>query len=226
MDDGIPRLANTLPQRKKAAFALRKAYWPALTSLCETLLAIAPTWLDIRRGIVRAAERHTPCGSRDSPKTMWTHGMVQAEVVAEAACKAHTASPGGSLPELKLSANGRTAIIPFAVFSPCCQRSVRKILVPSRAQACDAPRHGSATSPPSEIGCAVLLGPRLCSVSAAGNPLVRHTVRVALAAVPTVFCTPCACVPPGDWNMDWSFMPYALELATYDALRGVAPSAY
>ncbi|PWV17851.1 hypothetical protein C3747_16g349 [Trypanosoma cruzi] len=68
MDDGAPRLANTLPRREKATFALRKADWPAFTSLCETLLAAASTCLEIRSGILRAAERHIPRGSRDSPK--------------------------------------------------------------------------------------------------------------------------------------------------------------
>ncbi|ESS62427.1 hypothetical protein TCDM_09893 [Trypanosoma cruzi Dm28c] len=68
MDDGVPRLANTLPRRKKATFALRKADWPDFISLCETLLAAASTWLEIRSGIVRAAERHIPRGSRNSPK--------------------------------------------------------------------------------------------------------------------------------------------------------------
>ncbi|RNC37730.1 hypothetical protein TcCL_NonESM13096 [Trypanosoma cruzi] len=96
MGDGIPRLANTLPRRKKATFALRKADWPASTS-CEALLATAPTWLYIRRGILRAAERHIPRGSRDSPKTIWTHEMGQAEIAAEAAYNAHIASPGDSL---------------------------------------------------------------------------------------------------------------------------------
>ncbi|RNC52479.1 hypothetical protein TcCL_ESM10281 [Trypanosoma cruzi] len=68
MDDVIPRIANTLPRREKATFALRKADWPASTSLCETHPAAASTWLDIRSGILRAAERHIPRGSRDSPK--------------------------------------------------------------------------------------------------------------------------------------------------------------
>ncbi|RNE95903.1 hypothetical protein TcG_13204 [Trypanosoma cruzi] len=68
MDDGTPRIANTLPRRKKATFALRKADWPAFTSLCETLLAAASTCLEIRSGILRAAERHIPRGSRNSPK--------------------------------------------------------------------------------------------------------------------------------------------------------------
>ncbi|RNC51028.1 hypothetical protein TcCL_ESM11892 [Trypanosoma cruzi] len=67
MDDAIPRIANTLPRREKATSAMRKADWPAFTS-CETHPATASTWLDIRSGIVRAAERHIPRGSRDSPK--------------------------------------------------------------------------------------------------------------------------------------------------------------
>ncbi|EKG06677.1 hypothetical protein TCSYLVIO_002210 [Trypanosoma cruzi] len=90
--------------------------------------------------------------------------MEQAECVAAAACH-----------ELKYSANGRTAIMPSAMVSPCCQRSVRNSLVPSRAQVCDAPRHGGTTSPPSGIGCAaVLLGPRLCSVSAVTSSRREH----------------------------------------------------
>ncbi|PWV19949.1 hypothetical protein C3747_8g504 [Trypanosoma cruzi] len=68
MDNGIPRIANTLPRREKATSALRKADWPAFISLCETLLATASAWLDPRGGILRAAERHIPRGSRESPK--------------------------------------------------------------------------------------------------------------------------------------------------------------
>ncbi|KAF8306490.1 hypothetical protein TcBrA4_0022030 [Trypanosoma cruzi] len=67
-DEDIPRLANTLPRREKATFALRKADWPDFTSLCETLLAAASTCLEIRSGILQAAERHIPRGSRNSPK--------------------------------------------------------------------------------------------------------------------------------------------------------------
>ncbi|RNC38234.1 hypothetical protein TcCL_NonESM12537 [Trypanosoma cruzi] len=90
--------------------------------------------------------------------------MEQAECVAAAACH-----------ELKCSANVRTAIMPSAVASPCCQRSVRNSLVPSRSQACDTPRHGGATFLPSGIGCAaVLLGPRLCSASAGTSSRREH----------------------------------------------------
>ncbi|RNC55186.1 hypothetical protein TcCL_ESM07330 [Trypanosoma cruzi] len=93
--------------------------------------------------MVGDAQMHRTSGSRDSPTGIWTDGMEQTECVAAAAC-----------PELKCSANGRTAIMPSAVASPCCQRSVRNSLVPSRSQACDTLRHGSTTSP--LLGSAVL----------------------------------------------------------------------
>ncbi|KAF8277910.1 hypothetical protein TcYC6_0005230 [Trypanosoma cruzi] len=219
MDDGIPRIANTLPRREKATSALRKADWPAFTSLCETLLAADSTWSGIRRGILRAAERHIPRGSRDSPqesrRTEWSRPSLLRRQHATSVLSYREAA----CPELKCSTNGRTAIIPFAVFSPCCQRSVRNSLV-----SCDAPRHGGTTSLPFGIGCAAaLLGARLCSASAAGNLLVRHTVRVASAAILTVVCTVCACVPSGDWDMDWPFTPCAPDSAIRDCLPGVAP---
>ncbi|RNC52696.1 hypothetical protein TcCL_ESM10038 [Trypanosoma cruzi] len=65
--------------------------------------------------------------------------------------------------------------MPSAVASPCCQRSVRNSLVPSRAKACDTLRHGSATFLPSGIDCAaVLLGPRLCSASTGTSSRREH----------------------------------------------------
>ncbi|KAF8292053.1 hypothetical protein TcYC6_0118900 [Trypanosoma cruzi] len=93
--------------------------------------------------MVGDALRHRKSGSRESSRGISTDGMEHAECVAAAAC-----------PELKCSANGRTAIMPSVVASPCCQRSVRNSLVPSRAQACDTPRHGGTTSRP--LGSAVL----------------------------------------------------------------------
>ncbi|RNC57582.1 trans-sialidase [Trypanosoma cruzi] len=114
--------------------------------------------------------------------------------------------------------------MPSAVVSPYRWRSVQSSLVPSRAQACDTPRHGGTTSPLSGIGCAaVLLGLCLCSAVAAGNPLVRRTVRVSRAAIPTAACTFCARVPPGYWNMDWPFTPCAPDSAIRDCLPGMAP---
>ncbi|RNC39761.1 hypothetical protein TcCL_NonESM10845 [Trypanosoma cruzi] len=114
--------------------------------------------------MVGDAPRHCASGSRDIPTGICTDGMEQAECVAAAACH-----------ELKCSANGRTAIMPSAVASPCCQRSVRNSLVSSRSHACDAPRHGGATSLPSGIGCAaVLLGPLLCPASAGTSSRSEH----------------------------------------------------
>ncbi|RNE97231.1 trans-sialidase [Trypanosoma cruzi] len=178
---------------------------------------LAPRRLRIVSGrcdhMVGDALRHRTSGSREIPTCIWTDGMEQAECVAAAAC-----------PELKLPASGRTAIMPSAVVSPCCWMSVQSSLVPSRAQACDALRHGGTTFPLSGIGCAaVLLGLRLCSASAAGKPLVRHTVRVAFAAIPTAACTVCARVPPGDWNMNWPFTPCAPDSAIRECLPGLAP---
>ncbi|PWU86516.1 hypothetical protein C4B63_118g11 [Trypanosoma cruzi] len=138
MVDGIPRLANTLPRRKKATFALQKADWPAFTSLCKTLLATASTLLDIRRGIVRAAERHIPRGSRDSPKTMWTHEMEQAEVAYEAAHEAHTLPHQETACfEPNLLEKEGTKIKPCAVASLCFWKPARKDLGPRPARAGD-----------------------------------------------------------------------------------------
>ncbi|RNE99901.1 uncharacterized protein Tco025E_09213, partial [Trypanosoma conorhini] len=97
-EDGVPRLANALPRRKKATFALRKADWPAFTSQGEELLASVTTWLEFRRGILRAAKRTIPRGSRANPKTIWTDEMEQAESTPLAAFNAHLASPGDSVP--------------------------------------------------------------------------------------------------------------------------------
>ncbi|RNC38173.1 hypothetical protein TcCL_NonESM12609, partial [Trypanosoma cruzi] len=78
----------------------------------------------------------------------------------------------------------------------------------------------------SGIGCAaVLLGLRLCSALAAGNPLVRHTVRVSRAAISNAFCTAFARVTPGGWNIDWLFTPCVLELAIRDCLPCLAPGS-
>ncbi|RNC38511.1 hypothetical protein TcCL_NonESM12234 [Trypanosoma cruzi] len=125
--------------------------------------------------MVGNALRHRTSGSRDRPqesrRTEWSRpSLFQRQPATsvlfyrEAAC-----------PVLNCSANGRTAIMPFAVFSPCCQRPVRNSLFSCGAQACDAPRHGGTTSLPSGIGCAaVLLGPRLCAASAVTSSRREH----------------------------------------------------
>ncbi|RNC38938.1 hypothetical protein TcCL_NonESM11773 [Trypanosoma cruzi] len=64
-EDGIPRLAGMLPQRKHVAFFLRDADWNASTSACGTPLATVTTWLEIHRGTI-------PRGSRDIPTCIWT----------------------------------------------------------------------------------------------------------------------------------------------------------
>ncbi|ESS60629.1 hypothetical protein TCDM_11835 [Trypanosoma cruzi Dm28c] len=90
-----------LPRRKHVAVVLREADCDASTTACVTPLATVTTWLEMRKCTV-------PRGSRDSPTGITTDGMEQAESVSAAACL-----------ELKYSTNGRSAIIPFAVFSPC-----------------------------------------------------------------------------------------------------------
>ncbi|KAF8289303.1 hypothetical protein TcBrA4_0001990 [Trypanosoma cruzi] len=159
-EDGISRPAGMQPRRKNVAFFLHEAGRNDFTSACNVS--------GYCNHMVGDAPRHRKSGSRDSPTGICTDGMEQAECVAAAA-----------RPELKMSANGRTAIMPSAVASPHRWRSVRNSLVPSRAQACDAPRHGGTTSPLTGIGCAaVLLGPRLCSASAAGrNARPSHSPR-------------------------------------------------
>ncbi|KAF8307064.1 hypothetical protein TcBrA4_0021100 [Trypanosoma cruzi] len=100
-EDGLSRQAGMVPRRKHVAVVLRDADCDASTTACGTPLATVTTWLEMRKCTV-------PRGSRDSPTGIWTDGMEQAECVSAAACL-----------ELMFSANGRSAIIPFAVFSPC-----------------------------------------------------------------------------------------------------------
>ncbi|PWV09754.1 hypothetical protein C3747_75g39 [Trypanosoma cruzi] len=97
LDDGIPRPANTLPRREKATSALRKADWPAFTSLCETLLAAASTWLDIRSGILRAAERHIPRGSVTAQNNLEKRNGTSRVRRRSSTKSTHIASPGDSL---------------------------------------------------------------------------------------------------------------------------------
>ncbi|KAF8289660.1 hypothetical protein TcBrA4_0139590 [Trypanosoma cruzi] len=111
-EDGLSRQAGMLPRRKHAALALREADCDASTTACVTPLATVTTWLEMRKCTI-------PRGSRDSPTGITTDGMEQAECVAATACNERTFLPEAACPELTCSANGRTAIIPFAVFSPC-----------------------------------------------------------------------------------------------------------
>ncbi|EKF98846.1 hypothetical protein TCSYLVIO_010250, partial [Trypanosoma cruzi] len=209
MVDGIPRLANTLPRRKKATLALRKADWPAFTSLCETLLATASTWLVPCGGIVRAAERHIPRGSRDSPKTMWTHEMEQAKVADEAAHEART-SPHQETAcfEPNLLEKEGTEIKPCAVTSLCFWKPARKDLEPHPARAGDI-----FTAWRCRIlilwnrWCSALIfGPRLCPASATGKSACSSFCAVSRAIPPyTAAAARCTPLVPGGWEMDRSF---------------------
>ncbi|RNC36550.1 hypothetical protein TcCL_Unassigned00461 [Trypanosoma cruzi] len=155
MEDGIPRLANTLPRREKATSALREADWPAFTSLCETLLANASAWLDLRSGILRAAERHIPRDSRDSPKqsgqtklnnpnppqkqhTKHTHRLARRQ---PASSQIHPKSGG-----IKSSL---TLWLLYASGSPCEKNW--GFIHPKLAI---SPRHGGAAPSSPAIGCA------------------------------------------------------------------------
>ncbi|EAN86980.1 hypothetical protein Tc00.1047053510385.20 [Trypanosoma cruzi] len=65
---------------------------------------------------------------------------------------------------------------------------------------------------------------RVCALSwLQENLLVRHTVRVARAAIPSAVCTVCACVSPGGCDVDGSFTPYALEFTIRHCLPCLAP---
>ncbi|KAF5219300.1 hypothetical protein ECC02_007726 [Trypanosoma cruzi] len=101
-EDGIPRQAGMLPRRKHAAFAMCAADWNDSTTAFHAPLATATTWLEMHRSTIQAARSDIPCGSRVIPTGMWTDGMERAESTAAAACNAHTASPGGSLPRAEV----------------------------------------------------------------------------------------------------------------------------
>ncbi|ESS55593.1 hypothetical protein TCDM_12924 [Trypanosoma cruzi Dm28c] len=111
-EDGLSRQAGMLPRRKHVAVVLRDADCDASTTACVTPLATVTTWLEMRKCAV-------PRGSRDIPTGIWTDGMEQAECVAATACNERTFLPEAACLELTFSANGRTAIIPSAVFSYC-----------------------------------------------------------------------------------------------------------
>ncbi|RNF03282.1 trans-sialidase [Trypanosoma cruzi] len=76
------------------------------------------------------------------------------------------------------------------------------------------------------LGSAVLRYCWACVCALPRQPvetLVRHTFRVAFAAIPTAVRTVCARVPPGDWNMNWPFTPCAPDSAIRECLPCLAP---
>ncbi|KAF8307019.1 hypothetical protein TcBrA4_0020880 [Trypanosoma cruzi] len=111
-EDGLSRQAGMLPRRKHVAVVLREADCDASTSACVTPLATVTTWLEMRKCTI-------PRGSRDSPqksrRTEWSRPSVLRRQHATSVLSYREAA----CPELTCSANGRSAIIPFAVFSPC-----------------------------------------------------------------------------------------------------------
>ncbi|RNC53845.1 hypothetical protein TcCL_ESM08793 [Trypanosoma cruzi] len=194
MDDGIPRIANTLPRREKVTFALRKADWPASTSLCETLPATASTWLDVLRGKLRAAECHIPRGSRETPKrcgrTKWNKPRSPR--------KQHTTH---TLPRPEK-----------AWFEPNSskKRGIKSGLTPWPRYASGSPRAKYLEPHPAQTGdifaawrrrtlilwdrwcSALIFGPRLCSASATGKSAcpsfcAGFTCHITLC---------CCCCPP------------------------------
>ncbi|EKF28585.1 hypothetical protein MOQ_007663 [Trypanosoma cruzi marinkellei] len=227
----MPRLANTLPRRRKATFALRKADWPAFTSSCETLLATASTCLDSRRGILRAARRHIPHGSRDSPKSIQTRKMEQAETAAEAAYEAHTLPLLGTCYiSLNLPNKERNDIEPCAVASLCLWKPAQKKKRGSSSSPSWRYLHGMAAPhphPPESVVLRTDLGRVGAMPRQQANLLVRHFVRVSSAKLPyTVVAaarrTP---LPSGGWEMDRPLTPYEIDLALRDASLGSAPDS-
>ncbi|RNC52201.1 hypothetical protein TcCL_ESM10598 [Trypanosoma cruzi] len=199
MDDGIPRLANTLPRREKATFAQRKADWPASTSLCETLPSTASTWFDVLRGNLREAERHIPRGSRENPNTMWTHETEQAEIAAEAAYNAHIASPGDSLVRAELIQKEGNKIRPYAVASLCLWKPVWKNMRLHPAQTGDISAAWRRRT--------LILWDRWCSALIFG-PRLRPAPETGKSASPSFFAgftchitLYCCCCPPHSFEL-------------------------
>ncbi|KAF5213836.1 hypothetical protein TcYC6_0041520 [Trypanosoma cruzi] len=228
MDDGIPRPANTLPRREKAISALRKADWPAFTSLCETLLAAASTWLNIRSGIVRAAERHIPRGSRDSPKqsgqTKWNKPSPPQKQHTKHTHRLARRQPASSRIHPK---KGRNGIKPYAVASLCFWKPARKNLELHPAQTGDifAAWRRRTLIPWNRLCSALIFGPRLCSASATGK-CAFPSFCAGLTCHITLYCC-CCCyrtpLPLGDWEMDRPLTPYELDVTIRDSSLGSAP---
>ncbi|KAF8303595.1 hypothetical protein TcYC6_0037510 [Trypanosoma cruzi] len=72
-EDGIPRQAGMLPQRKHAALVLREADCDACTSACGTPLSAVTAWFEMHRGTVRAAAVTAP---QESGRTEWSRPSV------------------------------------------------------------------------------------------------------------------------------------------------------
>ncbi|RNC40911.1 hypothetical protein TcCL_NonESM09574 [Trypanosoma cruzi] len=112
-EDGIPRQAGMLPQRKHFAFFLRDADCDASTSACVTPLATVTTWLEMRKYTI-------PRGSRDRPEESQRTEWSRPSVLRRQPATSELSYREAACPVLNCSANGRTAIMPSAMASPCC----------------------------------------------------------------------------------------------------------
>ncbi|EKG02232.1 hypothetical protein TCSYLVIO_006749, partial [Trypanosoma cruzi] len=205
-EDGIPRQKGMLPRRKNVAFFLHEADCGASTSACATSLATVITWLEMHRGTVRAAAVTVP---QESVRTECSRPSVLQRQPAPSRRCPQTGVPQSCPPRCFL----------HAARGPCkaawCPLELRPVML-----------RGMAAPRPRSLGSAVLRHSwdRVCALSwQQVEMLVRHTVRVAFAAILTAVRTVCARASPGDWNMDWSFTPCAPESAIRDCLPGVAP---
>ncbi|EKG01013.1 hypothetical protein TCSYLVIO_008013 [Trypanosoma cruzi] len=205
-EDGIPRQKGMLPQRKNVAFFLHEADCGASTSACATSLATVITWLEMHRGTVRVAAVTVP---QESVRTEWSRPSVLQRQPA----------PSRSAPQTGGPQSCPLRWLLHAACGPCerawCPLEPRPVM----------PR-GMAAPRPRSLGSAVLRHSwdRVCALPLQQvELLVRHTVRATFAAILTAVRTVCACVSPGDCDMDWSFTPCAPESAIRDCLPGVAP---
>ncbi|RNE99866.1 trans-sialidase [Trypanosoma cruzi] len=173
---------------------------------CATSLATVITWLEMHRGTVRAAAVTVP---QESVRTEWSRPSVLQRQPAPSRNAPQTGGPQSCPPPWLLHTAG----------GPCkaawCPLEPRPVML-----------RGMAAPRPRLLGSAVLryCWDRVCALPLQQvEMLVRHTVRAAFAAILTAVRTVCACVTPGEWNMDGPFTPCAPESAIRDCLPGVAP---
>ncbi|EKG06489.1 hypothetical protein TCSYLVIO_002400 [Trypanosoma cruzi] len=228
MVDGIPRLANTLPRRKKATFALRKADWPAFSHRCVKL-SLPPRphcWTSAevsyeqlsaisRLAAVTAPKRygHTKWNKPRSlmkQHTKHTHCLTWRQA---------------TLSRIYPKKEG-TKIKPCAVAPQCFWKPARKDLEPHPARAGDIF---------TAWRCRILiLWNRLCSalILAAFAPCLgnRQTCLFVILCgftCHTALCCCCCCslrsLVPGGWEMDRPLTPYELVVAIRDSSLGSAP---
>ncbi|KAF8278014.1 hypothetical protein TcBrA4_0118190 [Trypanosoma cruzi] len=178
-EDGISRQAGMLPRRKHAALALRAANWNACTSACAASLAAVTTWLEMHRGTVRAARRSI------------LHVSGRTECSSRVCCR-------GSLPRAELHRKREDCNHALrGGFSMLLVVRAKQLGAPLDPKAFDTPRRGGNHVPAlwDWLCCSTLGTASVLCRGKQANPLLRHTVRVARAAISAVVCTLCARVP-------------------------------